>query len=136
MRERTVLLAASITLGLYSLLSIPIYWLVRFHRFSILRGETSLLVLAFLVVVPLLLRFERRAALSVVLVLNVLLLLLDWSDIGFAPFGSPRSFSRPSWCSIVRGNCLDHNLFHLSHVPFYLVMVAVSLLALRRTTAT
>lgn len=141
--NRRAILLTSLALGIYTLLIVPVYSLFINPRVcevspftclsgvKFLGGESPLILIFSLVTIPLLATKGRRNGALAVLVLNLIFVTTEWRSVGLPPLVQALSFARPMRCYLFGGNCLDHNLFHLSHIPFYLVMAFYSYRAYR-----
>lgn len=141
--NRKTILLTSFVLGIYTLLIVPIYSMFMNQHicepspFSCVNGvkffggESPLLIIVSLLIVPALTVHSGTKSIIVISIVNILLFLLDWSGMRYPPFLLPLSFKRTPSCYLFRDNCLDHNFFHLSHIPFYLVMIFFSYRAYR-----
>ncbi len=80
-------------------------------------------VAGLVIIVAISIIFIRNRSVDVALsLISAGLLLVDSRIFTFLTMGF-LSFEKTAGCTLTGGNCLDHNLFHLSHVPFYLVMI-------------
>lgn len=136
--NRKIVLITSLVLGISSLILSPTYSIFinqstcELSPFScvsgvkFIGGEATYSVPGSLILVPLLLLRGGRKTILLVLLLSIFSLLGTWWGMGFAPLVRTLSLARTPECYLFGGNCLDHNLFHLSHIPFYLIMVIFS----------
>jgi hypothetical protein len=134
--DRRAATLASMALGAYCLLAVPVYYLVFTDEVTVLGGESPSCVLLGLVVVPLLLRNGGARALMAVTLVGVAFLLAQilaaflalelpggvglttvFSEAG----GSVPLFERVEGCTLIMCG-LDHVLFHFSQIPFLAVI--------------
>jgi hypothetical protein len=134
--DRRVATLASMALGAYCLLAVPIYYLIFTDKIVILGSESPGCVLLGLVVLPLLVRNGGTRALMAVTLIGVVFLLMQvlaaflalelpggvglttvFSEAG----GSVPLFERVEGCTLIMCG-LDHVLFHFSQIPFLPVM--------------
>lgn len=152
--DRKRVFVTSLGFGIYTLLIVPIYFSLpiyriidplsseilaehttRFGGIILFGGESTLLVLFFLVIIPLLILQGSRWAILATVVINGFFIPVEPIGILFLSFppipGFPTPyFERIEGCTLI--SCgLDHTLFHLSHLPFYAVMIFFSLRAYR-----
>ena len=125
------ILALSVALGIYTLIITPLYSIfinpsicslspsTCVNGVKITGGEAPFVFFPALVVIPLLIRKGGKEMNLVVLGLTGLLALFDLSGFSRAAFSQGLSFAQSPGCYLFAGNCLDHNLFHLSQFPFY-----------------
>jgi hypothetical protein len=133
--DRRVATLASMALGAYCLLVVPIYYLIFTGRVTILGGESPLCVLLGLIVIPLLVRNGGTRALIAVTYISVFFLLmqvlaaflaLELPGVGLTTVfseagGSVPLFERVERCTLIMCG-LDHVLFHFSQIPFLVVL--------------
>lgn len=89
-------------------------------------GEAPLVFFASLVVIPLLVWKGGRGMNLAVFGLTAALAFFDLLGLGADGFVYGFSFGRSPVCYLFAGNCLDHNFFHLSQIPFYAAIAFLS----------
>lgn len=136
---RRVAILASMALGAFCLLAVPIYYLIFTDEITMLGGESPFCVLLGLVVMPLLIRNGGAKALLAATLISVLMILiqilaaflaLELPGAGlttvFSEAGSSVPlFRRVEGCTLIMCG-LDHVLFHFSQIPFLVVMAIFS----------
>lgn len=132
--NRKIVLLTSLVLGTSTLIITPVYSIFinqstcKLSSFScvsgvkFIGGEATYSVPGSLVLIPLLLLRGGRKAILIALALSIFSLPSTWWGMGFPPFIRTLSLARTPECYIFGGDCLDHNLYHLSHIPFYVIM--------------
>jgi hypothetical protein len=134
--SRRVATLASMALGAYCLLAVPVYYLIFTDEITILGGESPSCVVLGLVVIPLLVRNGGARALMAVTLIAVVFLLMQVlaaflalelpGGVGlttvFSEAGeSTPLFERVEGCTLIMCG-LDHVLFHFSQIPFLAVI--------------
>ena len=136
---RRVAILASMALGAFCLLAVPVYYLIFTDEIAILGGESPFCVLLGLVVIPLLIRNGGARALLAAMVISALMILiqvlaaflaLELPGVGLTSVfseagGSVPLFQRVEGCTLIMCG-LDHVLFHFSQIPFLVVMAVFS----------
>lgn len=144
--DRRVATLASMALGVFCLLVVPVYYLIFTDEIRILGGESPFCVLLSLALIPLLIRAGTAKALRAVTLISVFVILvqvlaaflaLELPGAGlttvFSEAGSSVPlFRRVEGCTLIMCG-LDHVLFHFSQVPFLAVMAIFSRRAYRTT---
>jgi hypothetical protein len=137
--DRRVATLASMALGVYCLLVVPVYYLIFTDEVAVLGGESPGCLLLALIVMPLLIRDGHARALRAAALISLLLLLiqvlaaflaLELPEVGltttFSEAGrSVPLFQRVKGCTLIMCG-LDHVLFHFSQIPFLAIMALFS----------
>lgn len=125
------ILALSFALGVYTLVVTPLYSIfinpsicnlspsTCVNGVKITGGEAPFVFFPALVVIPLLIRKGGKGMNLGVIGLAGLLALFDLAGFSRGAFVQGISFASSPGCYLFAGNCIDHNLFHLSQLPFY-----------------
>lgn len=137
--DRRAATLASMALGVFCLLAVPVYYLIFTDEMRILGGESPFCVLLSLILVPLLIRSGTTKALRAATLISAFVILvqalaaflaLELPGIGlttvFSEAGSSVPlFRRVEGCTLIMCG-LDHVLFHFSQIPFLAVMMVFS----------
>ena len=141
MSGRNTILLISLFLGVYSLLIVPVYFAlpiynildlqhfkraadpIYFGEVILFAGESPILVLTFLFVVPFLVLQSSKIAVLAIVTINILFITLE---LYATLFPGPPFFERVEGCTLITCG-MDHTLFHLSHLPFNVSMIFFSL---------
>jgi hypothetical protein len=134
--SRRVATLASMALGAYCLLAVPVYYLIFTDEITILGGESPSCVVLGLIVIPLLVRNGGTRALMAVTLIGVIFLLMQVltaflalelpGGVGLTTVFSEAGesvplFERVEGCTLIMCG-LDHVLFHFSQIPFLAVI--------------
>lgn len=133
--DRRVATLASMALGVYCLLVVPVYHLIFTDEVVILGGESPLCLLLGLILIPLLIRTGSSRTLLAATLVSVFFLLmqvlaaflaLELPGVGLTTVFSEAErsvplFERVEGCTLIMCG-LDHVLFHFSQIPFLAVM--------------
>lgn len=133
--DRRMAALASVALGVYCLLVVPVYYVIFTDTVKLVGGESPGCVLWALVVAPLLIRNGGVMALLTATLISAFVVLvqvlaaflaLELPGVGlttvFSEAGSSVPlFQRVEGCTLIMCG-LDHVLFHFSQIPFLAVM--------------
>jgi hypothetical protein len=133
--NRRMAALASVALGVYCLLAVPVYHVIFADTVRLLGGESPGCVLWALIVAPLLIRSGGVKALLTATLISAFVILvqvlaaflaLELPGVGlttvFSEAGSTVPlFRRVEGCTLIMCG-LDHVLFHFSQIPFLIVM--------------
>lgn len=129
--DRRAATLASMALGVFCLLAVPVYYLIFTDEIRILGGESPFCVLLSLALVPLLIRVGTAKALRAATLISASLILiqilaaflaLELPNVGLTTVFSEEGrsvplFRRVEGCTLIMCG-LDHVLFHFSQIPF------------------
>ncbi|MBA2691882.1 MAG: hypothetical protein H0U65_05235 [Rubrobacter sp.] len=129
--DRRAATLASMALGVFCLLAVPVYYLIFTDEIRILGGESPFCVLLNLILVPLLIRSGTAKVLRAAMLISVFVILvqalaaflaLELPGVGLTTVFSEEGssvplFRRVEGCTLIMCG-LDHVLFHFFQVPF------------------